>query len=473
MVLALICFHSASTMTRFEAENHGVDGVDGTTYKKCDVKEVKKVKLLVMIMVGGGENQLKRRKEELEERIRLGDHGDYGDSDANDEELTIARLESIRSKIEWEERQCRRARTGQDSVYETRGGSSSETQVFGRSFNIHNFERSRREHQWTNFNSSGARLTNMDPVLERSKSWKQPKLTTSFLKNEKEKLGKAMSKLILHEALPARIVESPFLQPVLQVAAEVGKSVRGPSAYEVTGVYLEEDIRKYKNGPIGTIFKKSIDASSVTSRTIEYYFNVMDKIVDKIDEEFIVQFVIDNEAMIKAGGYFLNQQFLYGDNSTSDVLNETINGVRNVIQRIEPNMNNQVLAMNQLLLYRDKMDSFGTPLAQAAILKTNPELLNETNEETQGEYMNDISPAPSNKESVQLSTSSSDDGDDPGGNNEGAYQTTHGHIYSSNFHGDQGATRYRYATDPGSSSHSLATNDNQMSESSQVLIPTN
>ncbi|MFQ6665485.1 hypothetical protein Gotur_032208 [Gossypium turneri] len=38
-----------------------------------------------------------RRKEELEERIRLGDHGDYGDSDADDEELTIARHESIRS----------------------------------------------------------------------------------------------------------------------------------------------------------------------------------------------------------------------------------------------------------------------------------------------------------------------------------------------------------------------------------------
>ncbi|MBA0701662.1 hypothetical protein Goari_026861, partial [Gossypium aridum] len=41
-----------------------------------------------------------RRKEELEGRIRLGDHGDYGDSDANDEEFTIARRESLRSKIE-------------------------------------------------------------------------------------------------------------------------------------------------------------------------------------------------------------------------------------------------------------------------------------------------------------------------------------------------------------------------------------
>ncbi|MBA0785599.1 hypothetical protein Gotri_027684 [Gossypium trilobum] len=66
-----------------------------------------------------------RRKEELEGRIRLGDHGDYGDSDADDEEFTIARHESIRSKIEWEERQRQIARTGQDSIYETEGGSSS------------------------------------------------------------------------------------------------------------------------------------------------------------------------------------------------------------------------------------------------------------------------------------------------------------------------------------------------------------
>ncbi|KAA3477025.1 SecY/SEC61-alpha family [Gossypium australe] len=77
------------------------------------------------------------------------------------------------------------------------------------------------------------------------------------------------------------------------------------------------------------------------------------------------------------------------------------------------------------------------------------ELLNETDEETQCEDMNDISLAPSNGESVQLSTLSGDDGDDPDGNNECAYQTTHGHIYSSNFHGDQGVTRYPYAADPG------------------------
>ncbi|KAK8494165.1 hypothetical protein V6N11_005039 [Hibiscus sabdariffa] len=40
-----------------------------------------------------------RRKEELEERIRLGDHGDYSDNDTEVDELTIAKHESIRSKM--------------------------------------------------------------------------------------------------------------------------------------------------------------------------------------------------------------------------------------------------------------------------------------------------------------------------------------------------------------------------------------
>ncbi|KAK9008369.1 hypothetical protein V6N11_075267 [Hibiscus sabdariffa] len=280
-----------------------------------------------------------RKKEELEERIKLGDHGDYGDSDDEEDDLTIARRESIRSRHEWEERQHQRARTGQDSVYEPGGGSSSASQLF-RSFSVRKPGRSEREHRWTNFDSPGAKLANMDLVLERSKSLKQPKLTTSFFKNDKAKLGRAISKLILHEALPARIAESPFLPPVLQVAAEIGKSVKGPSAYEVTGVYLDEEykeIQEWVNGfkpiwkergvtlmcdgwkgtrnqhiinflvysPRGTIFKKSIDASSVTSRTAEYYFGIMDEIVDEIGEEYIVQVVTDNEA---ADGQMLMQK---------------------------------------------------------------------------------------------------------------------------------------------------------------------
>ncbi|PPD67138.1 hypothetical protein GOBAR_DD35984 [Gossypium barbadense] len=105
----------------------------------------------------------------------------------------------------------------------------------------------------------------MDPILERSKSSKQSKLSSSFLKNAKAKLGKAMSKFILHEALLARIAESPFLQLVLQVAAEIGKLVRGPSTYEVTGVYLEDEYKEIQEWSI--VRNKQALKEMVTSST--------------------------------------------------------------------------------------------------------------------------------------------------------------------------------------------------------------
>ncbi|MBA0751747.1 hypothetical protein Gogos_000651, partial [Gossypium gossypioides] len=68
-----------------------------------------------------------RRKEELEERIRLGDRVDYGDSgDDDDKELTITRCESMRSQVEREERQRRRVRISQDSVFEIGGENVDE-----------------------------------------------------------------------------------------------------------------------------------------------------------------------------------------------------------------------------------------------------------------------------------------------------------------------------------------------------------
>ncbi|XVE99243.1 hypothetical protein REPUB_Repub03eG0181000 [Reevesia pubescens] len=75
---------------------------------------------------------------------------------------------------------------------------------------------------------------------------------------------------------------------------------------------------------------------------------------------------------LHSAGYFLNPQFQYDDNSSTHVIHETMEGVENVIQKLRPSLNNQIMGMNQLLLYRDKMDTFGTPLAQAAIPKTNP-----------------------------------------------------------------------------------------------------
>ncbi|KAL7197440.1 hypothetical protein ACSBR2_020057 [Camellia fascicularis] len=58
----------------------------------------------------------------------------------------------------------------------------------------------------------------------------------------------------------------------------------------------------------GTIFQKSVDVTDVPSRTSDYYLSLMDKVVDEIGEEYVVQIVTDNEAAIKAAGYKLMQK---------------------------------------------------------------------------------------------------------------------------------------------------------------------
>ncbi|KAL7191367.1 hypothetical protein ACSBR2_023442 [Camellia fascicularis] len=55
----------------------------------------------------------------------------------------------------------------------------------------------------------------------------------------------------------------------------------------------------------GTIFHKSIDASNIISRTAEYYFGLLDKVVDEIGEQYVVQVVTDNEPALKAAGKML------------------------------------------------------------------------------------------------------------------------------------------------------------------------
>ncbi|GMP68178.1 hypothetical protein CsSME_00027887 [Camellia sinensis var. sinensis] len=54
------------------------------------------------------------------------------------------------------------------------------------------------------------------------------------------------------------------------------------------------------------------------------------------------------------------------------MIREVMDGLKKVITRLEPNMDAQVKTTNQLLLFRDKQETFGTPLAQRAWKQSNP-----------------------------------------------------------------------------------------------------
>ncbi|WJX82838.1 hypothetical protein P8452_65553 [Trifolium repens] len=157
------------------------------------------------------------------------------------------------------------------------------------------------------------RMRAVDVDLQRSKSMKQTKVNVGVLKNARQRLAKALSKLIIHERLPINLATSPWLHNLLQEAAKIGPGVKCPSPYEISEIYLNEEC------------------------------------------------------------YFLNPQFQFGLVHGRDVARETLDGTTKVIRKLEPDINIQVRANNQLLLFRDKRESFGTLQAQQAWSNTDPE----------------------------------------------------------------------------------------------------
>ncbi|XP_057426180.1 uncharacterized protein LOC130719580 [Lotus japonicus] len=234
------------------------------------------------------------------------------------------------------------------------------------------------------------RLRSVDVDLARSKSMKQPKIKGGMMKTLRKKLGEAMSKLIIYERLPMNLSNSPWLHNLLTATADLGPGIIYPTPYEISEVYLENEYKFMKSwinelkptwkerGVIimcdgwtnginhmdimnflvycskGIVFLKSVDASRVASRNTEYYVSLLDKVVDEVREENVVQVVTDNEKELKAAGYFLNPQFQFGIVHGSDVAKETMDGT------------------TKLLLFWDKQEAFGTLQAQRAWCQMNP-----------------------------------------------------------------------------------------------------
>ena len=57
------------------------------------------------------------------------------------------------------------------------------------------------------------------------------------------------------------------------------------------------------------IFHKSVDASLISSKNVNYYFSLMKSVVQEIGPKKVVHIVTDNEAAMKAGGKKLMDDF--------------------------------------------------------------------------------------------------------------------------------------------------------------------
>jgi hypothetical protein len=266
-------------------------------------------------------NDSRKRKEEFVSRLR-GDESAHDEDLEEEEAIRQATHESMMLHRQWQDGQ---------RFHGSGIGSSSGAGAAAASFGYQRRDLDKR-------------MRDVDVDLERSKSMKQTKVNVGVLKIARQKLAKALSKLIIHECLPINLATSPWLHNLLREAAKLGPGVKCPSPYEISEIYLNEeckDMQDYINRmkPFwqergvtimcdgwtnginhmhimnflvhcsrGTVFIKSIDASNVASRNTEYYFNLLDKMVEEVGEEYVVQIVTDNEAALKAVGLKLMEK---------------------------------------------------------------------------------------------------------------------------------------------------------------------
>ena len=326
-------------ITRFKHHLGHISGnVAGCTEVPREVRE--QMKALV------GQN--KARKVEIKEKRRqdvdAARYEVFGDEyfDEEDAQMEAARRESIMSQQEEQERRAFAA-----SKYYDAGGSSTVPQQPSKGKGIAGamrraFSTRERDVDVEIISTRRAVPPPVDPLAHRKEGDKQPKISSvmkGVMKAARDRLAKATAKWLIHKNIPPTAVDSPYFQTILDVAAEAGRGIQAPSVYDVGTKYLEEEYREIKawveqfkpmwqqNGVTimcdgwtsgtqtqlinflvysvaGTVFVKSVDATE-HRRTATYIYTLMDRVVESVGEEHIVQIVTDNGANFKKAGQLL------------------------------------------------------------------------------------------------------------------------------------------------------------------------
>ncbi|RVW22577.1 hypothetical protein CK203_098976 [Vitis vinifera] len=216
----------------------------------------------------------------------------------------------------------------------------------------------------------------------------------------------------------------PYYQSMIDTIAEAGPGIKGPTRYQIGNTYLEEEVQELESSrtrkPIinfmiycdrSMIYHSSVDTTNIP-KTADYIFSLMDKVVEEVGEENVVQVVTDNEASFKATGEVqtimepLVKVLKLVDqdkNPTLSIIYEAMDraklaikasvkqwekywevidhrwegqlhrhlhaavGLKEVIKRLEPDLDRQAKAINEVKLFVDSQGEFGSALTKKAI----------------------------------------------------------------------------------------------------------
>ncbi|RVW39587.1 hypothetical protein CK203_090641 [Vitis vinifera] len=173
---------------------------------------------------------------------------------------------------------------------------------------------------------------NADMVVQNRRSGKmnQTTINDAYKKEARERACMLITRWMYEADIPFNVITYPSFQPMIEAIGQYGVGMKGPTFHEVRVTNLKKelaltkDLMKYhkvewgKNGcsimsdgwtdrkertlvnflvncSKGTMFMQSIDASSMI-KTGEKMFELLDKWVEQVGEENVIQVITDNHS---------------------------------------------------------------------------------------------------------------------------------------------------------------------------------
>ncbi|KAL4180124.1 hypothetical protein AMTRI_Chr13g90570 [Amborella trichopoda] len=181
-----------------------------------------------------------------------------------------------------------------------------------------------------------------DPFLSKPKS--QQMTLKGMVKGTRNMLGRYVGKWFYDKGIPFDAANSPYFPPMVSAIQRAGPGVKPPTAYELSGPILDEEVEEVKKwieeykqswprtgitlmsdgwlnkvskkeflnflaySPKGTAFLSSKDVSG-TKKDANFYVRLYDQIVEEVGDKHVVQFITDNaRACVSAGSKLMDKR---------------------------------------------------------------------------------------------------------------------------------------------------------------------
>ncbi|XP_022865949.1 uncharacterized protein LOC111385765 [Olea europaea var. sylvestris] len=180
----------------------------------------------------------------------------------------------------------------------------------------------------------------MTPKSQMQASGKQMKTGSS--NRSRREITSAICKFFYHAGVPLQAANSPYFHKMLDLVGQYGPGFVGPSSQLLSGRFLQDELLTIKNYlseyksswavtgcsiladswqdmqgrtlinalvscPRGVYFARSVDATGV-SDDAEYLFKMLDRVVEEMGEENVVQVITENTRSYQEAGKMLEEK---------------------------------------------------------------------------------------------------------------------------------------------------------------------